>query len=121
MTAPRLVSEVLDGPKLQLFDGSLGAAEFLGDVPNAALVEEATTNHMALIVGQAIDQLRKHRLPLRFLGHSEGFEFAGRNLRLTGRALPAVRDQVRRDAQQPCGERRPSPLELREARKSLVK
>ena len=59
MAASHLASQSFEGAELQLFDGAFGASKFLGNFTNTALIKEAALEDSALVLGQAIEQLRE--------------------------------------------------------------
>lgn len=93
----------------------------MGNLANAALIDEAAHEDQALIFRQRIDQLGQHRLAL------DGALDAGILNRLIWQfglaviGLPAIVDGVGGDAHQPCREGNASPFEAAEIRQRLVK
>src|SRR5438128_1557611 len=53
--------QLLQRAQLQLLDGALAPAEACGDVADAALVDEALDDHVALIARQRIDEAEQPR------------------------------------------------------------
>src|SRR5258707_104222 len=87
MSALHLCPQILDGPKLQLFNGPLAAAQRLGDLPDALLLHEAHMNHAELCFRKPIHQLEQHGLSLDFVRRRQA-GFGRRLTRLAAGALP---------------------------------
>jgi hypothetical protein len=121
MAAPHLISQVFDCTKLQLLDSAFAAPEFARNFANAVLVDKSSSNHMALVLGQAVDELPEERLALGLIQNSRLFQVIRGDLGVLGAAFPPMRDQVRSDAEQPREERSSLPLESRNPGQSLMK
>jgi len=118
--SPHLIPQVFNRSKLKLFNCTLTTAEFLGNLANRVLVNEASPNYVTLIVGQAIDELRKQRLVFRTVNNSGFFQVIRWNLWMLGGTLPLARNQVHGDPKQPRNKRRTLPFESCKPRESLM-
>jgi hypothetical protein len=71
MAAPDLHSQCFQGAELELLNRPSTASEFLRNFANTAVIDEAASDDIALIFRQALDQLRKYRLPFRLLRNTD--------------------------------------------------
>ena len=66
MASTRAGAQCFERPILKLLDRAFGPAEFLRDVSNTSLLNEALNNHGALILGKALDELNQCRAAFDF-------------------------------------------------------
>src|SRR5258705_10798934 len=104
MSALHLSPEILNGPKLQLFDSAFAAVHFLSDLPNTFLLHEAHMDHAKLRFGKPIHELEKHGAAFDLIRRGL-LGLRGRLAGLTPCALPVIRNRTRSDPQQPSRKR----------------
>src|SRR5262249_32122987 len=121
------LAQTIDRAQLQLLDGAFAFADSLGRFADAALVDEALDDDVALIVRQLVDEAEQTRtffgalhFVVRWPGAARGLRIRARAA-LARRARRAIRDGIGRDADQPRAERCAAPLEPRERVEGLVK
>src|SRR6266567_9408603 len=105
--------QIFQRPKLKLFDGALGPAEFFCDLANTLLLDETFDDDRTLIVRKiaAFDLLPTG--PIEIVGNRIGS--------FLGDALPAICDRIRSDAKQPSSERHAPPLESQKICQGVLK
>src|SRR5262245_52774474 len=119
---PQLVQRA----ELQLLDGALALAEACRDVADAALVDEALDDDVALVARELIDQSEQPRalfgaLDLGIRRRVGARRFGGRGLTaFPRRPRGAIGDRVGGDPDQPRAEGYPAPFEALESGECLV-
>ena len=121
MTVSHLVPQRLQRAELKLLDRALATIHLSGNLPDTALLEKTPPDHVPLIFRQALEQLRKQRLPLRVARGHGHVQIIHLNFVRIRSALPAPRDQMRRDPQQPPYKRPSLPFKIRQTGQCLMK
>jgi hypothetical protein len=125
MMAPHFVTQAFQRAELKLFDRSLTSSELLRNLPHALFVDEAAYNHQALVGRKTVHELTQDGPALGFGLHADlSLRFPQTIDRITAvarRAMPAVRQRVGGDPQQPCCERRTTPLKPSQVPQSFMK
>src|SRR4029077_13325952 len=117
---PHARTQGFERAELELLHSALGAAERLGDLADALLLDEPGDHDTLLIVRQAADQIAEHGAAV---GIRSSFDLARVRRRLSPlsrRPLPAVGDRVPGNLEEPGRERDTSPFEATEIGKCLV-
>src|SRR5580700_6208640 len=115
-----------EGAELQLLHGTFGLANLPRHFFNAFLLHEPQHDYAPLFGGQRIDQTKQRRPAFHFFKFGAGGGNGIDQLRLTryifaALALPAVRNQIRGNAEQPRGERNPSPFKALQVGQRMMK
>src|SRR5580693_3376011 len=117
-------SKCRQGAELQLFHRAFALANFLRDFLDAFFFYEAQHHDAPLFRRQGIDE-PEQRGPAFDLFNLHGTGLRLSQLRIIRdfpfRVLPAVGNQIRRDAKQPRRKRDPTPLELFQIRQRVMK
>src|SRR5260370_27915945 len=101
MIAPYPFTKILQCPQLKLFDRTLAASKFRGDLAKTFLANKTPDDHPPLIVGQRLDELVQHRPLLDIVFNSNFIEILVHDLWWPSPPLPAIRQHVRINAQKP--------------------
>src|SRR5580700_9062700 len=115
-----------EGAELQLLHGTFGLADLTRHFFNAVLLHEPQHDYAALFGGQRIDQTKQRRPAFHFFKFGAGGGNGIDQLRriryiFAALALPAVRNQIRGNAEQPRGERNPSPFKALQVGQRMMK
>src|SRR5262245_18152966 len=120
MGIPHPSSQGFERAKLELLHRAFAAPERLGDLAQAALLDEAGQHDTLLVAGQASDQVGEHGAAVGVRWVVGLVRSVGRLPALARQALPAVGDGVARDLEEPGGERHAAPFEAAEVGERLV-
>src|SRR5215831_5894108 len=113
-----LGAQVLDRAKLKLLHGAFAASEFRGNLPDALLLHKSHVNDAELRLRKPLNELEQDGAALDLVcrGRLRGCQ---RISCFAARTFVVIRDEPRRNSQQPSQERRASPLELPDVRQRL--
>src|SRR5215469_1615193 len=115
-----LGAQVLDRAKLKLLHRTFAASELRGNFPDALLLHKSHLNDAKLRLRKPLNELEQHGAALDLVCRGR-LRTCQRISRLAARTLVMIRDQPRRNSQQPSQERRASPLEFPDVRQRLPK
>src|SRR5215475_11879939 len=115
-----LGAQILDRAKLKLLHRAFAAPEFRGNLPDALLLHKSHLNDSELRLRKPLDELEQHGATLDLVCRRR-LRARQRISRFAARTLVMIRDQPRRNSQQPSQKRRASPLEFPDVRQRLPK
>src|SRR5215467_3769167 len=115
-----LGAQVLDRAELKLLHRAFAASEFRGNLSDALLLHKSHLNDAELGLRKPLNELEQHGAALDLVC-SGRLRACQRIPRFAARTLVMIRDQPRRNSQQPSQERRASPLEFPDVRQRLPK